>query len=398
MQCLSAKDTLNITAIVPTYNSEDFIEETIYSILNQSKALDEIIIIDDNSKDNTIKILDEIKETNDNIKIHRLEKNYGSSQARNIGIKLAKNDWIMLMDHDDIAEPELLDKECQRLIELNKQNKEDFILVHSAYQQMDEKGNKLPGIHSWKQVEPYEILGYEFVRNRIISNSGVLLNKQVALEVGGYDSELKYSQDWDLWIKLCQRGAFAYVDEPLVRLRRHEKNTSRKVEDFLKDEKRILNKYSINFIEEAINKRDLDDEVNKIDFVSVLFRINRLDKAFEIIQEVIDIAPKLSSGHFFLGLYFIKIRELNKSSESFTESIRLTPKNAAAINNLGCIMLLRNKKEYAEELFNKALDILNNYMDAKYNLDILLEKRDVSIEDLKFTWRELRSVLLNYSD
>ncbi|AGB42126.1 glycosyl transferase [Halobacteroides halobius DSM 5150] len=386
-----------ITAIIPTYNSEKFIEETIYSILNQTKPLNEIIVVDDNSKDNTINIIKKFIRNYSQIKLHKLKCNQGSSQVRNIGMKIANNDWVLFMDHDDIAEPELLEKECQRLIELNNQNEEEFVLVHSAYQQIDEKGDLFANIHSWKQAEPKEILGYQFVRNRIISNSGVLLNKKLALEIGGYDLDLHYSQDWDLWLRLCQLGGFGYVDEPLVKLRRHSQNTSRKVEDFLNDEQVILNKYSINFIEEAINKRNLSDEINKIDFVSVLFRLNQLERAYQVIQEVINMAPNLTSGYFFLGLYFLKRSNLNQARQAFEKAIKLASENAAAINNLGCIMLLQNENKKAKILFEKSINILPNYIDANHNLEISIENKKINREELKFTWRELRSTLLNYS-
>ena len=75
-----------VSIYIPAYNAEKTIKDCIYSVLNQSKKFDEIIVIDDNSIDNTLKILKKFK----NIKIIENKKNMGLGYNRNLGIKLAQ--------------------------------------------------------------------------------------------------------------------------------------------------------------------------------------------------------------------------------------------------------------------------------------------------------------------
>ena len=89
-----------ISIIVPAYNSEDFIESSIKSIINQTINDMEIIIIDDGSTDRTSEICDELERIDDRIKvIHK--KNGGASSARNLGIELSSGDYIGFVDSDD---------------------------------------------------------------------------------------------------------------------------------------------------------------------------------------------------------------------------------------------------------------------------------------------------------
>src|SRR5690606_11996704 len=102
-----------------------------------------------------------------------------------------------------------------------------------------------------------EILGYLFVRNPIISTSGVLVRREYFLRTGGFDPTLRHSEDWELWLRLAKLGGFAYLDEPLVKIRRHKSNTSGKVRLMLESERKVLRRYDFNIIKEAIMQRDL---------------------------------------------------------------------------------------------------------------------------------------------
>ncbi len=109
------------------------------------------------------------------------------------------------------------------------------------------------------QVGPGEILGYQLTRNYILT-SGVLIKKDYFLKTGGFNEEIRYFEDWDLWLRLARYGGFAYVDEPLVKIRRHGSNLSSKIGKMLGAERAVLKQYSIDFIKNAIFKRKLSFE------------------------------------------------------------------------------------------------------------------------------------------
>lgn len=387
-----------VSAIVPTYNSSPFIIETLESLLDQTLPLFEIIIVDDKSSDNTRQLIKAFfDKQKKQFRLHTLKHNSGSSVARNVGLKLASTNWVILMDHDDIAEPNLLEQEWARLTELEREKPGEWVLVHSAYRQISGDGRKISDILRWRQVRPEETLGYTLIRNRIISNSGVLLNRKIALSVGGYDPLLKYSQDWDLWLRLAQVGGFGYCDEPLVRIRRHQQNTSNHIQGFHEDERKILNKYSISFMEEAINRRHLSWEVNQTDFVSLLYRLDLWEEGYRIICNVLQKSPPLPATNFLLSLYYIKKCDWENALLALEQTLKLAPGHGAALNNLGVIYAINNDPKKAKKLFQSALKHFPGYLDATHNLECLNSDSKSSCRDYKFTWRELRPVLLSYS-
>ena len=383
-----------VSAVIPTYNSVKWIGDTIDSLLNQTLNLAEIIVVDDNSQDGTSNYLTENYQGR--LKIHHLFENVGSSIARNIGINLVETEWILLMDHDDIADSRLVELEYLRLRELQKQPQSNWVLIHSAYRQINETGAELPGIHSWRQVGPEETLGYLFVRNHILSNSGVLLNKEAALRAGGFDSSLVYSQDWDLWLRMAQSGGFGYVDQPLVKIRRHASNTSRKVSAFLEDELRILKKYDPVFIEKAIHRRHLPWEVNSVDYIGVLYRMGYWDKGYDLLKEVISKTLDFSTAFFLKGLFYLYSKDFTQAETAFNQTLCLEPDHGAALNNIGGIKALQGDSGIAAQILRKAIRLYPDFLDASHNLTLINTKIKLNFEDLKFTWRELRSVLISY--
>lgn len=392
------KKYIPISVIIPTYNSIHFIKETVDSLLNQTVELREIIVIDDNSNDGTQILLNELKQINNKKLILKfLTENVGSSEARNIGLRIANTQWVLFMDHDDIAEPDLVESEWTKLQKLETQNRGTWVLVHSAYQQITENGEKLPGIHSWRQVEPDEILGYELIRNQILSCSGILLNKEVALKVGGFDSSLVYSQDWDLWLRMAQIGGFGYIDKPLIKIRRHSTNTSRKVSTFLEDELRILKKYDLDFIEGAVNRRHLPWEINRADYVAMLYRMGYWEKGYSMLQDILQQKRDYPNFFFLIALYHLQKSHWESACIALERTLRLNPDHGAALNNLGALKVMEGKLKQAGALLRKALLLFPGYLDAQHNLQKLSDPRITSSE-LKFTWRELRPVLVSYKE
>lgn len=386
-----------VSVIIPTFNCASFIQETVESILKQTLVPDELIVLDDGSSDETCSIIENLLAEQTVIKHVLLEKhavNVGPSRIRDKGLSLARNELVVYMDHDDIAEPNLLEVELEQLLELNK--KGDYVLVHSACSQIDEAGCVIPGIHRWRQVDIEEVLGYEFVRNQILSMSGVLLKKESIIKAGGFDSKLRYSQDWDLWLRMAQLGGFGYVDQPLVKIRRHSQNTSRDIAGFLGDERTILEKYDLEFIQSAINKRKLSKERNYLDFAATLFKLNHFDDAYQWIQQVIEFNPQCGSAYFYEGVYFLKKQHWDKAEQSFIKVLNKQVNDLAAINNLGCLKALKGDWETARSYWNRAVAQAPNYLDALRNSKIAGDDVAARLSDLQFTWRELRPVLLTY--
>ncbi|WP_143329030.1 glycosyltransferase, partial [Clostridium puniceum] len=222
---------MKITIVIPTYNSEFFIQKTIDSVLKQTDKVDRIIIIDDCSKDNTVDLVKFYVNNYDNIELICVDRNLGPAGIRNYALKYVNEDFVMFLDHDDLIDVNLI-KEYKKALE----NTNDAVFIYSNAVQIDMDDNVISDAIAYSFVDRNDILGDFIIRNRILSMTGILINTNKLKVVDGFDDKLIYSQDWDLWLRLINKGEVIHIDKTFINIRRHLNNTSRNIENFLKDE------------------------------------------------------------------------------------------------------------------------------------------------------------------
>lgn len=388
---------MNISVIIPCYNCEKFIEETVNSILEQSVLPFEIILINDNSSDNTLNILNNVGKKSEIIKIFDLKINKGSSFSRNYGVDKSKGDYVLFFDSDDLALPNLIEESIKRFDELNDKFDDKYILSYCSYVQIDENSKVISGITKGIQTDPEEILGYEFLRN-YISTSGVLVKKQFFYEAYKFNESLDYAEDWDLWLRLARLGGFCYIDKPLVKVRRSNNSVSFNLKNMQLGERLVLKQYSIAYIENAINKRKLPKYINTCDFASMMFRLENYEEGFKRLK-ILSQNYEYYNIYFLLGLYYIKKNKLDLALDNFFKTIKLKENHGAALNNIGAMYLVKNNRTASLDFLNKALEYFPGFMDAKHNLNLLHNKKEnINFKSVKFTLRELRDTLLKYNE
>lgn len=125
-----------VSIITPCYNGERYIAETIESVLGQTYAHWEMIIVDDGSADHTAEIAAAYAGRDGRITLLR-QPNGGTAKARNAGMKLARGRYIALLDADDLWEPEFLERQLAFMA------RENAVCVCSAYRHIDERGNEI---------------------------------------------------------------------------------------------------------------------------------------------------------------------------------------------------------------------------------------------------------------
>lgn len=182
-----------ISIYIPTYNSESTIEEVINSVINQSKKLDQIIIIDDGSTDNTKNILKKF----DNIEIITNHKNLGIGKSRNIGIKACRNDLVASIDSDVVLETDWLKNILKIFKEKNSvyccgNLKEKYL--QNIYNQWRSKNYKL----NWGETD---VMNPPF-----IFTCNTLHYKYAWEKVGGFDEKFTYpgGEDVDYSIRVSK--------------------------------------------------------------------------------------------------------------------------------------------------------------------------------------------------
>ena len=233
-----------VSIVIPTYNSEKFIDRTIKSVLNQTFQNFELIIVDDCSVDNTRKMIREFQKQDDRIKLIALEKNSGApAHPKNVGIKNAKGEYIAFLDHDD----EWLPKKLEKQLELFKNSSDNLGFVGCNFLIIDDNRNKsreycLP---SWPREKFFE----RFLLGNISSSSGIMIKQKVLDRIGGFDEKLKFADDWDMWLRISKHFDFDFVSEILVKYHLHSTNVTSNVgiQKELKEFEYMFHKYQNDF-------------------------------------------------------------------------------------------------------------------------------------------------------
>lgn len=192
---------MKISAIIPTFNREEHILNAIKSIQNQTFAVDEIIVIDDGSTDNTKECL-----KNENIR-YIYQENSGVSSARNRGIKEAKNEWITFLDSDDIWE----DSKIENHLNIHKQH--PTLLSSYTDEQWINKGKVIKLKAHQEKEEPSFLNSLRLCK---IGTSTFFCHKSIFTDIGYFDEELTVCEDYDLWLRILKKYAIKFIDKKLT--------------------------------------------------------------------------------------------------------------------------------------------------------------------------------------
>lgn len=183
-----------VSIITPMFNSEVFIADTIQSILKQTYTNWELILIDDNSNDNTLQIVEPFRSQNPNIKLLKNTKNQGAALSRNLGIKAAKGKFIAFLDADDLWKPNKLQTQIE-FMELHACD-----VCFASYDLINEQGKPLN-----KRVKALPVLTYQkLLKSNYLGNLTGMYNAKVLGEI--LAPNLRKRQDWLLWLAAIKKS------------------------------------------------------------------------------------------------------------------------------------------------------------------------------------------------
>ena len=194
-----------ISIVIPLYNKERFIKETLDSVFNQSFTDYEIIIVNDGSTDSSVFIVNAIEDQRITVLSNQ---NKGVSHARNFGISKANSDLIALLDGDDLWEQNHL----ENLYNLYEKFP-DCGLYATAYNKKYFNGEKIKASYNGLAKEYFGIIEDYFsasIKDSIAWTSAVLIPMKTFRKVGVFDEEMRSGQDTDLWIRIALKDSVAF--------------------------------------------------------------------------------------------------------------------------------------------------------------------------------------------
>lgn len=204
-----------ISVIMPCYNMASYVADSIKSVIAQTYPHWELLIVDDASTDETVRIIESYVQTDSRIQLAIKTQNSGIADTRNQCIQMAQGQFLAFLDADDIWHPEKLEKQLNFMLEKN------VGFTYSTYDWIDEEGNTLN-----RFINTIGNLDYEtYLRNTIIGCSTVMVNKAITGEV--VVPKFRTSEDTATWLDILKKGFLAYaIDEPLVSYRIRRKSAS----------------------------------------------------------------------------------------------------------------------------------------------------------------------------
>lgn len=215
-----------VSVVVPVYNAEAFIVETIGSIREADAFPYEIVAVDDGSTDRSLIVLGELAAKLPMLRVlrHKDGDNLGVSRTRQLGVTEARGEYIAFLDADDCFRPGKLERQVQ-ILDSNPQ----LVLVHTGVEGIDESGhliehstaawfNKaIPGEHGYSLLEQVYVL-----KSNHICNSSVLARSEFLRRLPLGMPQLFQYEDWLLWLLMAEKGRFRFIPDKLTRYRIHD--------------------------------------------------------------------------------------------------------------------------------------------------------------------------------
>ena len=220
------KKTPVISVLMATHNSESTIRESIESILSQKYKNFEFLILDDSSSDNTLSIIKSYQKIDERIIVFENKKNIGLTKSLNILIEKSRGDYLARQDADDVSSEQRLEKQLNFCLDKNIE-----VVVSRAINMSN--GKKIP---NYSYYIPYKFL-IKF-KNPFVHGT-LFIKKELIINIGGYNEEYYYAQDYKLFIDLIKRKEkIGKIWDPLYLLNTKD-NISNK---FKEEQKNYANK------------------------------------------------------------------------------------------------------------------------------------------------------------
>lgn len=181
--------------IMGAYNASRTIESALNSLFAQDEQNFEIVITDDGSNDDTLKILEKYAALNPNLILARHTKNLGLATALNTSIGLAKSDYLIRQDSDDISS-------SNRVGTLIREFEKDHTVdVLGTYFNVMDKHMRIWGVTKYPEAPELR----QWMRGTQVAHATVIMKKSSVLAVGGYDTAAIRVEDYDLWLRMIKK-------------------------------------------------------------------------------------------------------------------------------------------------------------------------------------------------
>jgi len=260
-QILQQNSTVSVC--IPSYNHSRFIEQCLRSIFVQTHAPSELIVIDDSSTDDSVKIIEKTLEDCPFPCELIVRPNKGLVSTINEGLEMARGEFFAALASDDLWLPGFLERRVSQL-----QHRPNAVLAYGHCYNIDENDKIFGATMDWADYED----GY--VRDMLIKQhfprAMTVLYRKAALEIQKWNPEV-IVEDYELFLRLCLLGEFAFDPEALSAYRIHATNMSKQTELIINGKIQALRLNAKNL---GFNSKELEEIITKVNWESADFCLN----------------------------------------------------------------------------------------------------------------------------
>lgn len=243
-------DSPVVSVLMSVYGGKQYLGQAIQSVLDQTFKDFEFIIVDDGSRDESLKMIRSFQDPR--IVLIENKVNQGLTKSLNVGIAKAKGKYIARMDADDISSANRLEKQVQFLEE-----NQGIWAVGTSAVLIDNNGEKKT---TAKMPSDQQILGYLMMFGNSLIHPSVMMRTEMIRKIGGYSENCMVAQDYDLWIRILESGGqLANLEEELIKLRVHENSVSQtKAQSQIQQAIQIQKRAIFHFLKIRVSNRELE--------------------------------------------------------------------------------------------------------------------------------------------
>src|SRR3982751_6274244 len=211
-----------VSVVVPTFDRLEYVRPALESVFAQTWTDWDLIIADDGSGDDLRAYLQDL-ESRPRVQVVWLPHSGIPAAVRNAAIHEATGTHVAFLDSDDLWAPRKLERQLALL-----KARPECGWSYTAFQQVDREGVP-PADERTRRFVPHEgdIFEHLVAHTAELRTPSVMVARPLLVDVGGFDEAMRSGEDYDLWLRLALRSPVALLDEPLVDVRRHDRNHSR---------------------------------------------------------------------------------------------------------------------------------------------------------------------------
>jgi glycosyltransferase involved in cell wall biosynthesis len=225
-----------VSVVMPAYNTAKYLKNAIESVLQQTFADFEFIIVDDCSTDGTGAIADEYAKGDSRVVVLHNEKNIGVTRSRNRGLDAAKGEFIAKMDADDMSYPQRFEKQVAYL-----RSNPNICMVSTSYERIDETGAVIgPIVLNFGKDELRKMM----IAENYVCHGTVMYRREPVMRLGKYREKILISEDYDLWLRMIEKYEIAQIPDILYKFRISEGSLSSKHASEMTEYNRLVKQFA----------------------------------------------------------------------------------------------------------------------------------------------------------